>query len=117
MGQRLLRVGDLEAGQPGRREAALGQRRDRAARLRPGEEVVRIEALALQRDEQVARLQRAGVAVDPLDRERRIADEASRRQQRVGLGQGHHHAAPRSRNAAPASSMSEYAMRTPPMSW
>ena len=56
-------VGDLQPGQAGRVEAALGQRRHRTGRLRLRQEVVGVEALAAQRDEQVARLQAAGVAV------------------------------------------------------
>ena len=45
----------------------FGECRHRAGGARLREEVVRIEALAPQRDEQVARLQRAGVAVHARD--------------------------------------------------
>ena len=49
------------------------------ARLGLGEESVRVEALAAQRDEQVARRDAAGVAVDARERRRRAADERARR--------------------------------------
>jgi hypothetical protein len=57
------RVGHLQAGQAGIGDAAFGQRGGRAGGAGLRQEVVGVEALAAQRDEQVARLQRAGVAV------------------------------------------------------
>ena len=48
LAERALAVGDLEAGQSRRVEAALGERGDGAAGLRVGQKVVRVEALAAQ---------------------------------------------------------------------
>jgi hypothetical protein len=80
MGQRAereLAVLDLDAGHARGQLAGLGDRRDRALVARLGEEIVGVEALAPQRDEQVARLQRAGVGVHALHLHFTVAHQAA----------------------------------------
>ena len=64
-----------QAVEAGLGDAVRADRRDRAGGARLRQEVVRVEALALQRDEQVARAQRARVGVHALERARAVADE------------------------------------------
>ena len=65
-------------GRPASARPRCGDRRDRAgARAPAARKSLRIEALALQRDEQVARLQRARVAVHARDRHARRRRPAS----------------------------------------
>jgi hypothetical protein len=83
---------------------------------------VGVETLAAQRDEQVAGLQRAGVAVHALQRRGAVAHQrGAAGQQRVGLGQRHHRVGPPGDpcGAAPArfTSLSEEGARTPATSW
>jgi hypothetical protein len=111
--ERALRVLDDEAGHARLGQTALRQRRHRAARLGLGQHVMAIEALALERDEQVARLQRARVAVHACDGQRTVADERRVGEHRVRLGQRHHRAPPRSISPCVASTTSEKGWRTP----
>ncbi len=117
--QRGQRVDDLQARQPGLGQPARGQRGDRAGGARGGQEVVTVVALAGQRDEQVARAQRAAVAVHAVERGRTVADQGGCRQQRLRLRQGHHRggahaAAPaRAASARAASARSLKGRRTP----
>jgi hypothetical protein len=88
--RRRPRVGHLQPGQPRLGEPAFGQCRDAPAALACAQEVVRVEPLALQRDEKVAGLQRARVAVHAADDHVAVADERGRWQQGMRLGQRHH---------------------------
>jgi len=137
--QRRLRVGHQQPVQARLGQSALGQGRGGAAGLGLGQEVVGIEALAAQRDEQVARAQRAGVGVHAQQRRRRVADQRGRRQQRrqqlEGAAQRHEghrrharrgggggrggvaHSPALSINAARAACTSENARRSPWISW
>ena len=143
--ERLAAVGDLEPGQPGVVEAALGERGDRAGRLGLGEIGVRIEALAAQRDEEIARRDAARVAVDARDRRRHAADDARSGQHPRRVVERHHRrrrrdrggsvarrrgaaevrrrgavaspAAPRAASACAACAASENGSFAPAMSW
>ena len=84
------RVVDEQAVDAGLDEAALRQRGHRAGRLGLRQEVVRIEAFALERDEEITGLQRAGVAVHAQDVGRTVADQRGAGQQFVRVLQGHH---------------------------
>ncbi len=84
------RVGHLQAGQAGFGQPVFGHACNRAGLFRLREEIVRVEPLALQRDEEVARPQAARVAVHAADLHRAVADERRRRQQRMRLRQAHH---------------------------
>ena len=83
------RIGHEQARQAGLDQAMLGQRGSgaRASRLR--QVVVGVETLAPQRDEQVAGLQAARVAVHPQQRRGGVADQGRAGQHGLGLGQGH----------------------------
>ena len=133
--QRALHVGHLQSRQAGCGQAMLGQRGHGTGLARLRQKVVRIEALATQRHEQVARLQRAGVAVHTQHRRGGIAHQQCIGQQRGQLAQGGHggavHApapalapAPlamsrawRAASAAMASAASENGCFTPWISW
>ena len=97
-------------------EAALGQRRHRAAGLGLRQEIVGVETLAAQRDEEVAGAQAARVAVHAFDGNRAVADQARAGQQRVQSLQGRH-AHARTSSATRASATSENGCFTPAISW
>ena len=102
------RVGHHQARQAGLGQAALGERGHRAgrARLRPGNRCASKRS-PLQRHEQVARLQRAGVAVHARERPcRRRRPACAPGSSAWACGQGQHHArscrrGPRAAPAAP----------------
>ena len=77
----------LDARQARRHAAAMGDGRNGAPGLRVGQEVVGVEALALERHEQVARLQRAGVAVHALRRRGAVAHQRAAGHPGQRLGQ------------------------------
>ncbi|EWS52529.1 hypothetical protein X551_04683 [Methylibium sp. T29] len=113
-------VGHVQPGQAGLGEAVLGDRRHCAGGTRLRQEVVRVEALALERNEQVTGAQRAGIAVHAQQRRGRVADERRARQQRMRQPQVHHHAHdanPRAASACRASATSENGCLTPAISW
>jgi hypothetical protein len=114
--QRGQRVVDLQPGQPGFGQAALGDRRHRAGGACLRQKVVGVEALATQRHEEVARLQRAGVAVHPPQAQRGVAHQHGAGHQPLRFGQGHHAQPPatdRASSAARASARSENGRFTP----
>ena len=114
------RVGDQQAVEAGLGNAGRRDRSDRAVGARLGQEVVRVETLALERDEQVAHAQRARVGVHALERARAVADEHRPGHQRGGFGEREHlvHAThPLFARPASASSTSENGSRTPLISW
>ena len=90
------------------------QRRHGTLRERGGDEVVTVEALAFQRDEEIARFERAAVGDDAPERDV-VADQLSIHGSRGGFGI--HHAALHADNAAADSTASEKGIRTPWDSW
>ncbi len=94
--------------------AGVDERGSRARGEGVGDEVVTVEAFALERDEQIARLDRT--AVRGHARERGIGTDEAPAQHRSG-DDGLHHAAPRAASAPCAASPSENGVRTPFRSW
>jgi hypothetical protein len=108
-------VVDRHQRQPGRRGCggALDQRRHGAAARGLVQEMVAVEALAAQRDEQVAAARAAAVAAHGLERDVGAAQLAAGRRRRFGKP---HHGA-RSRSSRRASAASLNGRRRPPASW
>ena len=113
-------IGHLQARQATVGQATLGQRRRSAGGARLGQKVMRVEALAAQGHEQVARLQAAAVAVHPQQRRGRVAPQQGLRQKRRRLAQAHQrqrHAAPRCASHCCATALSRKGRLTPCASW
>ena len=84
------RIGDLDAGETGLVEPALGQGCDRTSRLGFGEEVVGVEALAAQGHEKIAGAQGSRIAVHAVECDARVADETRAREQAGQLADRQH---------------------------
>jgi hypothetical protein len=119
--QCLAGVGHLQAGQGKRRERLLRHHRHRTGGQGLRQKVVGVEALSLQRHEQVAALQGAGVGVHTAEAQLRVADQgaaqAPRAQRLKGLAKGPVHKPARSISAARACTRSSKGWRTPATSW
>lgn len=120
--ERAQRVGHLDAGQARGLQPRMRHGGHCARLARLGQKLVRVETLALERHEQVARRQRARVAVHAHDERGTVAHEARAGHEGMHLRQGHHrpavHAASlRSESASRACAMSENGWRRPAVSW
>jgi hypothetical protein len=118
--QRRQRIVDEDPGDAGLGDAMRGDRRDGAGSACLRQEVIRVEPLALQRHEQVARAQRARVGVHALERARAVADECRTRHHRNSLRKRHeraHAVKPRFFRPVSASATSENGRRSPLISW
>ena len=118
--ERGVAVGHEQSGQSGLGEAALGKRCGGTCLACLGEEIMRVVALAAQRDEQIACAQAAGVRMNAGYRDPPVADEARlrhrRAQHRVRLGERHHAAPPvdrAGRNALPSALRRIRPLRSP----
>jgi hypothetical protein len=121
LAQGYSRIGHQQAGHGA--QATFGDGGHRAGRLRLGQKVRRVKALAAQGDKQVTGLQAAGVGVHALEGDAAVAHELAARHQCLGILQSHHLVGHRSHrpalcnSAARASSGSENGVRAPFTSW
>ncbi|MDT4834126.1 hypothetical protein FQZ97_677600 [compost metagenome] len=115
------RVGHFHTRQTGLRQPRVGDGGHSALRACLRQKVVRIEALALERHEQIARLQAAGVGVHATDGRVHRAHGPSAGESDQQLGEGLHACAPcaaaRCCSAACACARSENGFFTPITSW
>ena len=109
-GAQRIRHGD-EIARERIRPVERDERGDGALLPRGVDEIVPVEALALERDEEIARRERARVGGDPREAHVRAQQAAFHRAR--GRRRVHHCAAPCLRSAAAAASTSENGVRTP----